>query len=125
MSMTKHAMPEWRRLINATKYSLMGLKAAFINEAAFRHELLLACILIPLAVYLAQSPVETILLILPIMIVLMVELINSAIEAIVDRIGTEHHELSGRAKDIGSATVFIALISVPAIWGLLLFDHFF
>ena len=97
-------------LINSTKYSLQGLKSAFKNETAFRHECFLACILIPLAFWLGDTKIE-----------IAVELLNSAVEAVVDRIGTERHELSGRAKDQGSAAVFIALCIVAVVWGSILF----
>jgi diacylglycerol kinase (ATP) len=108
------------RIINAAGYSWLGLKAAFKHEAAFRQELVLAIVLIPAAVWLGQSGTERALLIGSVLLVIIVELINSAIEAVVDRFGNEQHELSGRAKDIGSAAVLIALINVIVIWGLLL-----
>ena len=93
-------------LINSTKYSLQGLKSAFKNETAFRHECFLACILIPLAFWLGDTKIEIALMISSVLLVMAVELLNSAVEAVVDRIGTERHELSGRAKDQGSAAVF-------------------
>jgi len=96
-------------LINSTKYSLQGLKSAFKNETAFRHECFLACILIPLAFWLGDTKIEIALMISSVLLVMAVELLNSAVEAVVDRIGTERHELSGRAKDQGSAAVFIAV----------------
>ncbi|MCW9717538.1 diacylglycerol kinase [Avibacterium sp. 21-599] len=108
-------------LIKSTGYSLKGLKSAFKNEAAFRHEVSLACLLIPLAFWLASNKIELILMIGSVLLVLVAELLNSAIEAVVDRIGTEHHELSGRAKDQGSAAVFIALVIVVITWGGILF----
>ncbi|MFZ7257073.1 diacylglycerol kinase [Avibacterium avium] len=108
-------------LIKSTGYSLKGLKSAFKNEAAFRHEVFLACILIPLAFFLADDKIELILMIGSVLLVLAVELLNSAVEAVVDRIGTEHHELSGRAKDQGSAAVFVTLIIVALTWGGILF----
>ena len=85
-------------LINSTKYSLQGLKSAFKNETAFRHECFLACILIPLAFWLGDTKIEIALMISSVLLVMAVELLNSAVEAVVDRIGTERHELSGRAK---------------------------
>jgi diacylglycerol kinase (ATP) len=110
-----------RRLINAFGYSLEGFKAAFIHEDAFRQEVLLAIVLIPLAVYLGNSPLEQALMIASVLLVLIVELLNSAIEAAVDHTSTEHHALAKQAKDIGSAAVFIALLIVVVVWGLVLF----
>ena len=112
------------RIINAFGYSRQGLKAAYRNEAAFRQEVWLALILIPLALWLRLSAVSTVLLIGSVFLVLIVELVNSAIEAIVDRIGPEYHELSGRAKDIGSAAVLVALVFMVLTWALLLWDAF-
>lgn len=108
-------------LINSTKYSLQGLKSAFKNEAAFRHECFLAVILIPLACFLGKTKIEIALMIASVLLVMAVELLNSAVEAVVDRIGSERHELSGRAKDQGSAAVFVALCIVGVIWGAILF----
>ncbi|MEE9551498.1 MAG: diacylglycerol kinase [Gammaproteobacteria bacterium] len=108
------------RLYKATMYSWHGLKAAFKNEAAFRQEVMLSIILIPLGFWLGENGTERALLIGSILLVIIVELINSGIEAIVDRHGSEHHELSGRAKDVGSAAVLIALINVIVIWGFVL-----
>lgn len=112
------------RIINAYGYSMKGLRAAFINESAFRQEVLLALLLTPLAIWLGTNAVEYILLIGSVLLVLVVELLNSAIEAVVDRIGSEHHELSGRAKDIGSAAVFVSLCIVALVWGLIIFSAF-
>jgi diacylglycerol kinase (ATP) len=111
-----------RRILNATGFSLAGLKAALQHEAAFRQELALCVILIPLALWLGETGVERALLIGSLLLVLMVELLNSGIEAVVDRIGDERHELAGRAKDLGSAAVFIALVNVPVVWGLVIFS---
>ncbi|PKF61503.1 diacylglycerol kinase [Psychromonas sp. psych-6C06] len=110
-----------KRILLATGYSLQGLKSAFKYEAAFRQELLLAATLIPVAFYLDVTYIERILLIAPIFLVLIIEIINSAIEAVVDRIGSEKHELSGRAKDQGSAAVLIALFLTAYIWIEILF----
>jgi diacylglycerol kinase (ATP) len=110
-----------KRIILATGYSIQGLKSAFKYEAAFRQELLLIAVLIPVACYLDVSQFERILLIAPLFIVIITEIINSAIEAVVDRIGTEKHELSGRAKDLGSAAVLIALLLSAYIWIEILF----
>ncbi|MDK9737766.1 diacylglycerol kinase [Vibrio sp. D404a] len=98
-----------RRVLNATAYSIKGLKAAFKTEAAIRQELVLCAIFIPVALMLDISKVEQILMIASLILVVLFELINSAIEAVVDRVGTEHHELSGKAKDIGSAAVMVSL----------------
>ncbi|MDT8383676.1 MAG: diacylglycerol kinase [Gammaproteobacteria bacterium] len=107
------------RIFRAAGYSWAGLRAAFRHEAAFRQELALCCLLIPLGLWLGQTGSERALLIGSLLLVLIVELINSAIEAVVDRFGGEQHELSGRAKDIGSAAVFIALLNVVIVWGLI------
>ncbi|MDH5473590.1 MAG: diacylglycerol kinase [Gammaproteobacteria bacterium] len=109
------------RIIKATGYSVLGLKAAFKHEAAFRQELLLALILIPLSFWLANTKVELALLIASVMLVLIVEILNSAVEAVVDRLGDELHELSGRAKDLGSAAVALALFNLLIVWGLVIF----
>lgn len=108
------------RLIAAARYSFAGLRAAFATEEAFRLEVLGLIILTPLALYLGQTPVERVLLIGSIMLLLIVELLNTAVEAVVDRIGTEYHELSRQAKDIGSAAVFISMMVVVMVWSLIL-----
>lgn len=108
-------------LINSTKYSLQGLRSAFKNEAAFRHEVLLGLIFVPLAILLAGDKMELILLLGAYLIVLIAELLNSAVECAIDRIGTERHELSGRAKDQGSAAVFVALVNFVIVWVAVLF----
>ena len=110
------------RIVRATRHSYAGLRNAVIREAAFRQELILAIILAPIAVWLGDSGVERALMIGVLLIVLIVELLNSAIETAVDRIGAEFHELSGRAKDLGSAAVFISLIAVPIVWTVVMFD---
>lgn len=104
------------RIINATGYSWLGLKAAWKHEAAFRQELMLALVGLPLAFWLAENQSELLWLILPLFILVIAELVNSAIEATVDRISDEHHELAGRAKDIGSAIVFVSLLLLTVIW---------
>lgn len=109
-----------RHLINATGYSLNGLVSAFREETAFRHELMALAILLPLALWFDVSPAERAVMIASLFVVLIVELINSAIEAAIDRIGLERHDLSGRAKDMGSAAVFLAMMLVPLCWGLIL-----
>jgi diacylglycerol kinase (ATP) len=107
------------RIIKAVGYSTQGLQAAWVNEAAFRQEVLLALIMIPTAFFVADNSIELILLILVVFLVLIVELLNSAVEAVVDRVGDEHHALSGRAKDIGSAAVFISLVLTVAVWAII------
>lgn len=105
--------------IKAIGYSIQGFKQAS-KETAFQHELFIAVILIPSAFWLGKSAVEWVLMIGSILLVLAIELLNSAIEAVVDRIGTEYHELSGKAKDLGSAAVFIALLIMVLTWLLLI-----
>ena len=111
------------RIIKAAGYSMQGLKAAFIHEAAFRQELALAVVLIPLAIWLAQDVMQLALLISSVILLLIVEILNSAIEAVVDRFGGELHELSGRAKDMGSAAVFLVMIYMGVIWLLILWQN--
>ncbi|WP_333856877.1 diacylglycerol kinase [Denitromonas sp.] len=108
------------RLINAFRYSCSGLAAAFRHEAAFRQECALAAVLIPVALLSATSGVGKALLVGSVMLVLLMELINSAIEAEVDRVSLEHHPLAKRAKDIGSAAVLVALVNLVAVWVLVL-----
>ena len=113
------------RVIKAAGYSLKGLKAAWVNEAAFRQEAVAAIIAIIIAFYLDISHIDRILLIGSVVLVAIVELINSAIEAVVDRVGTEYHELSGRAKDIGSAAVFVTIGLALFIWATVLWERYF
>ncbi|HHL45120.1 MAG TPA: diacylglycerol kinase [Gammaproteobacteria bacterium] len=115
--------PDHRGLVHvwrAFQYSVQGLRAAWRYEEAFRLELLACVLMIPLGIWLGRSAVEYALLFSSLLLVLIVELVNSAIEAIVDRIGVEQHKLSGRAKDIGSAAVFLSLFYVAVVWGSLL-----
>lgn len=105
-----------KRIVCAAGYSGKGLVAACRHEAAFRQELLAAVILIPLAFWLEVTVLERLLLVLAVGQVLLVELINSAVEAVVDRIGPEHHELAGRAKDLGSAAVLVSILLAAATW---------
>lgn len=109
------------RIWNAFHYSLAGLHAAFKYEDAFRQEVLLAALLIPAALLLPASGPGKALMIACVLLVLIVELLNSAIEAAVDRISLENHQLAKRAKDIGSAAVFLSLINLGAVWLLVLF----
>jgi diacylglycerol kinase (ATP) len=109
-----------RRIWNAFNYSLSGLRAAYRNEDAFRQECLLAAVMIPLALLLPVPTLGKVLMTGSVLLVLIVELLNSAVEAAVDRISLDRHRLSKRAKDIGSAAVLIALINVLVTWSLVL-----
>lgn len=109
-----------RRVWNALHYSLAGFRAAYQHEDAFRQEVVLAALLLPLALVLEVSGIARALLVGSVLLVLLVELLNSAVEATVDRISLEHHELAKRAKDIGSAAVLLSLINLAAVWGLVL-----
>ncbi len=122
--MTSGLLKEIQRLIRAGGYSIAGLKAAFDNEAAFRLETWLFWILAPLGLWLGDNALERALLVGSLFLVLIVEVINSSIEAAIDRIGTEHHTLSGRAKDMGSAAVFLALINAVLIWVMIVAEKF-
>lgn len=108
----------------ATIFSLKGFRAAWQNEFAFRLELGLATLFIPLAILLGQTGLERAALVACIFLVLICEIVNSAIEAVVDRIGIENHTLSGQAKDLGSAAVFLALCNLTLVWGLILLENF-
>ncbi|WP_339926633.1 diacylglycerol kinase [uncultured Cobetia sp.] len=112
-------------LKHSARYSLKGLKAAWSNEEAFRQEIVLCALLLPFAWWIGDSHVEWLLLVGSTLIVLIVELLNSAVESAIDRIGPEFHELSGRAKDMGSAAVMISLIFAGLTWGTLLYDKLF
>jgi diacylglycerol kinase (ATP) len=110
-----------QRIWNAFLYSLDGLRAALRHEDAFRQEVLLSALLIPAAFFLPAGGVGKALMIAAVLLVLIVELLNSAVEAAVDRISLENHKLAKRAKDIGSAAVFLSLLNVPVVWLLVLF----
>ena len=110
-----------RRIRNAFGYSLSGLRSAYRAENAFRQECWLAVVLIPLACFLPVGGIGRALMIASVLLVLIVELLNSAVEAVVDRVSLDRHHLSKRAKDIGSAAVFIALVNVAVVWGCVLF----
>lgn len=114
-----------RRIVNAGKYSAKGLKSAFINETAFRQECLALVVSYIVVMLIDFTIYERILLVGSVGFVMIVELINSAIECVVDRIGTEHHELSGRAKDYGSAAVFLSVLLAVILWIYLFSCHFF
>jgi diacylglycerol kinase (ATP) len=109
-----------QRLINATRYSLHGIAAAARHEDAFRQELILAAVLAPLGLWLGGSGVERALLVGSVLLVLVVELVNSAVEATVDRVSLDDHNLAKRAKDIGSAAVMLSLVNVAVVWLLVL-----
>jgi len=112
-----------KRIVNAAGYSWLGLKAAYKHESAFRQELWSAVILIPLGYYLGHDWTDKAALICSVLFVLVVELLNSGIEAVVDRIGDEPHKLSGRAKDMGSAAVLLAIIIAAIVWAAVIIEH--
>jgi diacylglycerol kinase (ATP) len=109
------------RIWNAFFYSLAGFKAAYLHEHAFRQECLLAVILLPAALLMPTGGLGKALMVASVLLVLIVELLNSALEAAVDRISLEQHQLAKRAKDIGSAAVFMSLVNVAVVWALVLF----
>ncbi|MEN8108745.1 MAG: diacylglycerol kinase [Pseudomonadota bacterium] len=123
--MTNHNQNGIKRIWNAALYSIAGIRTAWSNEAAFRQELFLCLILVPAAFWVGSTAVERTLLIGSCLLVLIIELLNSAIEATIDRIGEDHHTLSGRAKDMGSAAVFIGLLLAAIAWGLIGYERFF
>ena len=108
------------RVLKATVWSMQGLRAAWLHESSFRLEVYLFVVLAPLGAWLGGNGVERALLIGSMLFVLAVELLNSAIEAVIERYGAEHHELAGRAKDMGSAAVFVLMMNVLLCWGLIL-----
>ncbi|MCB1803289.1 MAG: diacylglycerol kinase [Gammaproteobacteria bacterium] len=108
------------RVLRAFGYSMLGLRACWRYEAAFRQEALLALVVIPLGLWLGDGATEKVLLVGSWLLVMIVELLNSAIEAVVDRFGAEHHDLCGRAKDMGSAAVFLTISLALLTWGLIL-----
>lgn len=110
-----------RRVLNALGYSVSGIQAAYRHEDAFRQEIWLALLLIPIALWLPATGTGHALMIASVILVLIIELINSALEATVDRISLDHHELAKRAKDIGSAAVLLALMNVVIVWALVLY----
>lgn len=112
-----------RRLYNALLNSWGGFRGAWREEAAFRQEVVAAIVLVPLGLWLGENGVERVLLVGSVFLVLIVELLNSSIEATVDRIGVERHQLSGLAKDLGSAAVLLSLVLVVVVWALVLLDR--
>jgi diacylglycerol kinase (ATP) len=123
--MANHNQKGIGRLWHATLYSLAGIRAAWKHEAAFRQEVLLSLALAPIAFWLGGSTVERLMLIGSCLIVLITELLNSAVETAIDRISDDQHRLSARAKDLGSAAVFISLWLAGITWGLIGYDRFF
>lgn len=113
-----------RRIVNATRYSAQGFRDAWRHEAAFRQELTLTILMTPVAFWVGRNAMEYLLLIASCLLVIIVELLNSAIEAVVDRFGDEQHPLSGRAKDLGSAAVFVSLVLAAATWGTIAYLRF-
>lgn len=114
----------FRHLMNATRNTSQGLAAAFRNEAAFRQIVAMSVIMIPIGLWLGTTGVERALLVGSLLFMMIVELLNSGIEAVVDRVGLERHPLSGMAKDIASAAVGIAILNVFVVWGLVLWPHY-
>lgn len=110
-----------RRVIHATRYSWQGLRATWRKEEAFRQEVVVAMAALPVAWFLGDTAVERALLAAVVINVLVIELVNTAVENVVDRIGSDPHKLSGRAKDVGSAAVFMAIVLAAVVWGLILF----
>ena len=108
------------RILKATVWSLQGLRAAWLHESSFRLEVWLLVVAVPLALWLGDSGLERAVMIGSCLLVLAAELLNSAIEAVIERYGPEHHELAGRAKDMGSAAVFVLMMNVLLVWGLVL-----
>src|SRR5688572_31293555 len=108
------------RIFKAARWSMQGLRAAWLHESSFRLEVYLFVVLAPLGWWAGQTPVERVLLIGSMLLVLSIELLNSAVEAVIERYGPEFHELAGRAKDMGSAAVFVVMMNVLLVWGALL-----
>ena len=113
------------RIIKAFGFSVKGFRAAWIHEEAFRQEVLLALILLPLSFFVAVNASQLAILLLTLFIVLITEILNSAVEAVVDRVSDEHHKLAGRAKDMGSAAVVLSLTMTAVIWGVIIYENFF
>jgi len=113
------------RILKAAVWSLQGLRAAWLHESSFRLEVVLLVVLTPLAIWLGEGAIERVLLIGSCLMVLSAELLNSAVEAVIERYGPEFHELAGRAKDMGSAAVFVLMMNVLLCWGLILGPRLF
>jgi diacylglycerol kinase (ATP) len=117
---TGHLPRDPGRILKAAKWSMQGLQAAWMHESSFRLEVYLFVVLAPIGWWLGQTPIERVLLIGSMLLVLSIELLNSAIEAVIERYGPEFHELAGRAKDMGSAAVFVLMMNVLLVWGAIL-----
>ncbi len=122
--MPKPGYTGFKRVIMAAGYSWQGFKAAWKNESAFRQECVLGLLLLPLAFVIGQSMFQVALLIAVLAVVLITELLNSAVEAVVDRVGDEYHDLAGRAKDMGSAAVFVSLSLVVIVWTMMVIKNY-
>ena len=122
--MPKPGHTGFQRIVKATGYSWQGFRAAWQNESAFRQECTLGIILLPLAFVIGQSMLQVAVLISMLAVVLITELLNSAVEAVVDRVGDEHHDLAGRAKDMGSAAGFVSLALVVIVWTMMCIKNF-
>lgn len=117
---TGHLPRHPARILKAAKWSMQGLQAAWLHESSFRLEVYMFVVLAPIGWWLGQTPVERVLLIGSMLLVMAIELLNSAIEAVIERYGAEFHELAGRAKDMGSAAVFVLMVNVLLVWGAIL-----
>ena len=113
-----------RHIVNAFIWSMAGIKAAWKHELAFRSQVVVIAIMLPIGFWLGRTALEWALLLGSCMLVLITELLNSALETIVDRVGLEPHELSGRAKDLGSAAAFFSMLTAAVIWGLIAYQRF-
>ena len=113
------------RVIKAFGFSVKGFRATWKHEEAFRQEVILAVILLPLSFFVAINATQLAILLLTLFIVLITEILNSAVEAVVDRVSDEHHKLAGRAKDMGSAAVLLSLTMTAVIWGVIIHENFF
>lgn len=113
------------RIFKAAMWSMQGLRAAWLHESSFRLEVYLFVVLAPLGWWLGETPVERVLLIGSMLLVLSIELLNSAVEAVIERYGPEFHELAGRAKDMGSAAVFVLMMNVLLTWGAIVVPRLF
>ena len=122
--MSKPGYTGFKRVVKATVYSWQGFKAAWKNESAFRQEVVIGLVLLPLAFVIGQSMLQVAVMIAVLAVVLITELLNSAVEAVVDRVGHEYHDLAGRAKDMASAAVFVSLSLVIVVWTMMAIKNF-
>ncbi|MBW2443359.1 MAG: diacylglycerol kinase [Deltaproteobacteria bacterium] len=111
-------------IVNAFRYTFAGFKSAWQNELAFRGEVAVVTVMLPLGIWLGQSAAERALLIVSLLLILITELVNSALEAVVDRIGPQRHELSKRAKDLGSAAAFVSMVAAALVWIIIAYGRF-